>query len=107
MLETAWFADTASYTVLVGLISADHRFPYGAQWGTATNVSSFSSCWLELGLRPLTLLNWSSGVSVRCLPVDRAADFQTTQMGVAPGNLSKQVCFPHILSFPLPLVGVG
>ncbi|KRX31698.1 hypothetical protein T06_3630 [Trichinella sp. T6] len=28
-------------------------------------------------------------------------------MGVAIKNLSKQVHFPHILSFPLPLVGGG
>jgi hypothetical protein len=28
-------------------------------------------------------------------------------MGVAPKKLSKQVHFPHILSFPLPLVDGG
>jgi hypothetical protein len=28
-------------------------------------------------------------------------------MGVAAKNLSKQVHFPHILSFPLPLLGSG
>jgi hypothetical protein len=28
-------------------------------------------------------------------------------MGVAGKNLSKQVHFPHILSFPLPVVGGG
>jgi hypothetical protein len=26
-------------------------------------------------------------------------------MGVAPKNLSKQIHFPSVLSFPLPLVG--
>jgi hypothetical protein len=35
------------------------------------------------------------------------ADFQTTQTGAAPKNLSKQVHFPCILSFPLPLEGNG
>jgi hypothetical protein len=28
-------------------------------------------------------------------------------MGVAPKNLSKQIHFSHVLSFPLPLVGGG
>jgi hypothetical protein len=28
-------------------------------------------------------------------------------MGIAPKNLSKQVYFPGILSFPLPLMGAG
>ena len=61
-----------------------------------------------------TLLNWTAGVSVKCMqedqaaaacwPVNWTADFQTTQMGVAPMNLPKQVHFPCILSFPLPLV---
>jgi hypothetical protein len=35
------------------------------------------------------------------------ADFQTTQIGVAPKNLSKQLHFPQYPSFPLPLVGGG
>jgi hypothetical protein len=39
--------------------------------------------------------------------VYQTADFQTTQMGVALKNLSKQVHLASILSFPLPLVGDG
>jgi hypothetical protein len=40
-------------------------------------------------------------------PVNSTADFQTTQKEVAPKNLSKQVHFPCILYFSLPLVGGG
>jgi hypothetical protein len=36
--------------------------------------------------------------------VNTTADFQTTQMGVFPKNLSKQVQFPHIFYFPLSMV---
>jgi hypothetical protein len=45
-----------------------------------------------------------SVLSCHCWSVNWTADFQTTQVGVAPKNLSKQVHFPHILSFPLPLL---
>ena len=64
----------------------------------------------------LTLLNWTagghegfaSGLSCHCLlTCEQSADFQKTQMGVAPGNLSKEVHFYYILSLPLPLVGCG
>ena len=79
-----------------------------------------AEAWLALLGRVTAVANsgyWTAGVSVKCLQVDRAAaacwpvnwtaDFQTTQTGVAPKNLSKQVHFPCILSFPLPLVGGG
>jgi hypothetical protein len=38
--------------------------------------------------------------------VNGTADFQTTQMGIAARIISKRVHFAHILSFPLPLMGV-
>jgi hypothetical protein len=60
------------------------------------------------------LLNWTAGISVKCLQMDWAAaadlctvNFPTTQMAVAPNILSKQVHFPHILFLPLLLVGCG
>jgi hypothetical protein len=37
--------------------------------------------------------------------VNKTADFQTTQMGVAPKNLSKQVHFPLNPFFPTPSGG--
>lgn len=46
-----------------------------------------------------------SGSSCHHWPVNWTATFLTTQMGIAPKTLSKQVRFLCILSFPLPLIG--
>jgi hypothetical protein len=81
---------------------------------------SEAEAWLSLlghvtAVANWTLPNWTVGVSGRCLGVDRAAAANLgTELLISrqhrqehSKNFSKKVHFPHILSFPLPLMISG
>jgi hypothetical protein len=59
----------------------------------------------------LTLLNWTADISVKCLRVDPAITADSCELNcwweLLQRTISKQVHFPCVLSFPLPLVGGG
>jgi hypothetical protein len=79
-------------------------------------LASATRCWFLFAVP--TLPYWTAGVSVKCLRVDHAAAaaanlgtelliFRQHRWKLLQRAISKQVHFPHILSFPLPLVGGG
>jgi hypothetical protein len=122
----AWLAGPAGCAVLVGLVSLliftslreahlRENFWHSSLvppadlcggWGLAVSARKCHHCWF-LFVIP-TRLNWTAskyihevfanGSSCHCWLLWTEL-FQTIQIGFAPKNLSKQVHFPHILSF--------